>query len=193
MIDIPRILPPLRRSSRPPLPEAPVQNLPPGARPSTPSNLSHVQHTIPSNSAWDPHEQATGGSKVAVKVGTQYRTVFPHDPGTPNSKTVISPEIAGGLEPYGRTEGLPPPDRPGKRRLQPKYQTKGLLPGVGGAVDAPRKPSVFDRSQRNDDATFNTTDYEAQSRTSVWMGGSTEDDRVFRPNQSNDTTWAMQY
>ena len=47
---------------------------------------------------------------------------------------VISPEIAAGLEPFGRTEGLPSPDRPGKRRVQPKYQTRGILPGVGGAV-----------------------------------------------------------
>jgi len=52
---------------------------------------------------------------------------------------------------------------------------------------------VFDRTQRNDDTTFTTTDYDAQSRTTVWMGGTTADDRVFRPNQSNDTTWAMQY
>ena len=47
---------------------------------------------------------------------------------------VISPEIAAGLKPFGRTEGLPGPDPPGRRRIQPKYQTRGILPGVGGAV-----------------------------------------------------------
>ena len=55
---------------------------------------------------------------------------------------------------------------------------------------------MFDRTQRNDDTTFTTTDYDAQSRTTVWMGGTTADDRVFRAGiaallqqQNPDGSW----
>eukprot|EP00035_Acanthoeca_spectabilis_P023945 m.451716 g.451716 ORF g.451716 m.451716 type:complete len:185 (-) comp20193_c0_seq1:59-613(-) len=145
---------------------------------------------------WDANQSTSLTSPVDVtaKLDHQYTVPFPTNPSAPEPRSIVCPTHKAGLQPYSRQDtGTPPAliDPPRRRPGAPKGSDLGA--GFSGTVSAVPNASTI----KSPSATTNLNVLQGTSTADAYFLKPDplvqQPERLYRPFQSTDRTYAAQW